>query len=64
LWTANPKQIEYIVAEGDHKGYHFRSIYTLEENDHWICSDGSDNNRPKEFSGQAGFLRVLKRVKK
>jgi uncharacterized protein (TIGR03067 family) len=58
--TASPKQIEYTVTEGESKGLRSRSIYTLDGDDHQICS-GDANNRPTEFSGKAGFLRVTKR---
>jgi uncharacterized protein (TIGR03067 family) len=61
--TANPKQIEYTCTEGDHKGLHFRSIYTLDGDEHQICSDNANDKRPKEFSRLAGFLRVTKRQK-
>jgi uncharacterized protein (TIGR03067 family) len=56
--TAKPKQIEYTCTEGDLRGLHFRSIYTLDGDDHQICSDNGNNNRPKELSRFAGFLRV------
>jgi uncharacterized protein (TIGR03067 family) len=61
--TANPKQIDYTCTEGELKGKHFRSIYTLDGDDHQICSDDGNDNRPKEFSRIAGFLRVTKRQK-
>jgi uncharacterized protein (TIGR03067 family) len=60
---ARPKQIEYRCTEGDLKGKLFRSIYTLDGDEHQICSDNADDNRPKEFSGKVGFLRVTKRQK-
>jgi uncharacterized protein (TIGR03067 family) len=59
--TASPKQIDYTVTQGQHKGLHYRSIYTLDGDNHQICSDEGNNNRPTEFSGKAGFLRVTKR---
>jgi uncharacterized protein (TIGR03067 family) len=61
--TANPRQIEYRCTEGGCKGMHFRSIYTLDGDDHQMCSDDANDNRPKEFSRKAGFLRVTKRKK-
>jgi uncharacterized protein (TIGR03067 family) len=61
--TASPRQIEYRCTEGDLKGKLFRSIYTLEGNEHQICSDDANDNRPREFSGKVGFLRVTKRLK-
>ena len=61
--TVNPKKIEYTVTSGENKGLLFRSIYTLDAGNHKICSDAGNNNRPKEFSGNAGFLRVTKRDK-
>jgi uncharacterized protein (TIGR03067 family) len=59
--TAEPKQIEYFCTEGASKGIRFRSIYTVDDDGHRICSDNGDNRRPKEFSGKAGFLRVTRR---
>ena len=61
--TASPKQIEYRCTEGALKGRRFRSIYTLDGDDHQICSDNANDNRPKQFSGKVGFLRVTKRLK-
>jgi uncharacterized protein (TIGR03067 family) len=61
--TASPKQIEYRCTEGELKGKLFRSIYTLDGDRHQICSDNANDNRPKEFSGKVGFLRVTKRLK-
>jgi uncharacterized protein (TIGR03067 family) len=60
---ASPKQIEYAVTEGENKGTLFRSIYTLDGDDHQICSNEGNNNRPAVFSGKSGFLRVTKRDK-
>lgn len=61
--TSNPKQIDYVATEGDLKGTHWRSIYTLEGESHRLCSDDGNDSRPKEFSGRSGFLRVTKREK-
>jgi uncharacterized protein (TIGR03067 family) len=61
--TASPKQIDYTVTHGPQRGLHLRSIYTLDGDDHRICSDEGDNNRPTEFSGKSGFLRFTKRAK-
>jgi uncharacterized protein (TIGR03067 family) len=61
--TATPKQIEYTVTAGENKGLLVRSIYTLDGDDHQICSDEGNNSRPTEFSGKSGFLRVTKRDK-
>ena len=60
---STPKQIEYTVTAGSDNGAHYRSIYTLDGDDHAICSRSS-GDRPTEFSDQAGFYRVTKRVKK
>ena len=62
--TAEPKQIEYVCTEGPQMGLRFRSIYTVDDDGHRICSDSGDNRRPKEFSGKAGFLRVTRREEK
>jgi uncharacterized protein (TIGR03067 family) len=61
--TSNPKQIDYFTTEGEYKGTHWRSIYTLNGTDHQICTDDGKDNRPKEFSGKGGFHRVTKREK-
>jgi uncharacterized protein (TIGR03067 family) len=61
--TATPKQIEYTCTDGDLKGKRFRSIYTLDGDDHRICSDNANDNRPKDFTATAGFLRATKRQK-
>jgi uncharacterized protein (TIGR03067 family) len=61
--TASPKQIDYTATHGPHKGLHVRSVYTLDGDDHQICSDEGNNNRPTEFSGKSGLLRVTKRDK-
>jgi uncharacterized protein (TIGR03067 family) len=61
--TVSPKQIDYTVTHGENKGVTFRSIYTLDGDDHQICSDQGNNGRPTEFSGKSGFLRVTKRDK-
>jgi uncharacterized protein (TIGR03067 family) len=61
--TASPRQIEYRCTEGGLKGKLFRSIYALDGDEHRICSDNANDNRPKEFTGKAGFLRVTKRLK-
>ena len=61
--TASPKRIQYVCTEGDHKGLRFLSIYTLDGDEHRICSDNADGKRPKQFSGTGAFLRVTKRQK-
>jgi uncharacterized protein (TIGR03067 family) len=61
--TATPKQIEYTSTMGELKGKRFRSIYTLDGDEHRICSDDANDNRPKAFTGTAGFLRSTKRLK-
>jgi uncharacterized protein (TIGR03067 family) len=60
---ASPKQIEYRCTEGGLKRRLFRSIYTHDGDEHRICSDNANDNRPKQFSGKVGFLRVTKRLK-
>jgi uncharacterized protein (TIGR03067 family) len=61
--TADPKQIEYRCTEGACKGLHFRSIYSLDGDEHQVCSDDGNDRRPKKVSPAAGFLRVLRRKK-
>ncbi len=59
--TTNPKQIDYFGTDGEGKGAHVRAIYTLDGEDHQMCS--AVGTRPTDFSGNAGFLRVTKRDK-
>ncbi|HVK08669.1 MAG TPA: TIGR03067 domain-containing protein [Gemmataceae bacterium] len=58
--AARPKQIDYTVTDGLNKGLQARSIYTLDGDDHKICSVQGD--RPAEFAGAAGFYRVMRRA--
>ena len=55
-----PKQIDYTVTDGLNKGLHCRSIYTADGDEHKICS--VQGARPAEFSGAAGFYRVMRRA--
>jgi uncharacterized protein (TIGR03067 family) len=59
--AGRPKQIDYTVTDGLNKGLHARSIYTVDGDDHKICSVQGD--RPAEFSGAAGFYRVMRRAR-
>ncbi len=61
--TSNPKQIDFHVTEGAQKGRHFRAIFTQNGDSLIGCCDHGENDRPTEFSGQAGYYRVGKRVK-
>jgi uncharacterized protein (TIGR03067 family) len=61
--TANPKHLDYFVTQGKHKGIHYRSIYKIEGNLLHVCTDDGTTKRPKEFSGEAGFYRVVRRQK-
>jgi uncharacterized protein (TIGR03067 family) len=58
--AARPKQIDYTVTDGQNKGLHARSVYTVDGDEHKICSVQGD--RPTEFSGAAGFYRVMRRA--
>lgn len=60
----NPKHIDYICTDGQQKGLHFRAIYEFQGARLAGCSDHGENNRPTEFSGQAGFYHIAKRVEK
>src|SRR5262249_53611348 len=55
---ASPRQIEYYCTQGSLSGYHFRSIYTIDGDEHRVCSDNGNDRRPKALAGTAGFLRV------
>jgi len=61
--TAQPKRIDYFASAGTGAGGHVCSIYTLNGEEHLICSGTGPAGRPKEFKGAAGFLRVMRREK-
>ncbi|HKB04740.1 MAG TPA: TIGR03067 domain-containing protein, partial [Gemmataceae bacterium] len=61
--TVQPKRIDYFGTEGGGKGLHVCSIYTLNGEEHAICSGADPAGRPGEFSGKVGFLRVTRREK-
>ena len=59
--TAQPKRIDYFASAGTGTGGHVCSIYTLNGEEHAICSGNGPDGRPKEFKGAVGFLRVMRR---
>jgi uncharacterized protein (TIGR03067 family) len=59
--TSNPKQLDLLVTEGTNKGRHYRSIYKIEGDTLHLCSDDGTDKRPKEYSGKAGFYRVVRK---
>jgi uncharacterized protein (TIGR03067 family) len=61
--TAKPKQIDYVATEGTVKGLRQCGIYTVDGENHAICSGAGPETRPGEFGGKAGFLRVTRREK-
>jgi uncharacterized protein (TIGR03067 family) len=61
--TAKPKRIDYFGSDGAGKGTQVNSIYTLDGEEHAVCSTQAPTARPGEFSGKAGFLRVMRREK-
>jgi uncharacterized protein (TIGR03067 family) len=61
--TGEPKQMDLICTEGRHKGKRLRAIYRIEGDRLETCTDDGNDNRPKEFSGDAGFYRDMKRKK-
>jgi uncharacterized protein (TIGR03067 family) len=61
--TAKPKRIDYFGADGVMKGTHVYSIYTLDGEEHAVCSSQAPSDRPGEFSSKAGYLRVMRREK-
>ena len=60
--TAKPKRIDYFGTDGAAKGMHVRAIYTLDGEEHAICSVAGPAGPPGEFSGKAGFYRVTRRA--
>lgn len=60
---SDPKKIDYLITEGPQKDMRFRAIFRLNGESLIGCCDHGENNRPTEFSGQAGYYRVGKRVK-
>ena len=61
--TAKPKRIDYFGADGAGKGTQVYSIYTLDGEEHAVCSVQAPGGRPGEFSSKAGYLRVMRREK-
>jgi len=61
--AGEPKQVDLICTEGHLKGKRLRAIYRLEGDRLETCTDDGTNNRPKAFSGDAGFYRKTKRKK-
>jgi len=61
--AAEPKQVDLICTEGHLKGKRLRAVYRLEGDRLETCADDGTDNRPKEFSGDAGFYRDMKRNK-
>lgn len=61
--TGDLKKIDYHITEGPQKGMHFRAIFRQAGDRLEGCCDHGENNRPTEFTGQAGFHRVARRSK-
>jgi uncharacterized protein (TIGR03067 family) len=59
--VGEPKQMDLICKEGRHAGKRLRLIYKFDGDRLETCTDDGTDKRPKEFSGDAGFYRVLKR---
>jgi RNA polymerase sigma-70 factor (ECF subfamily) len=57
------KQVDLICTEGHLKGKRLRAIYRLDGDRLETCTDDGTDNRPTEFSGDAGFYRKTKRKK-
>ena len=62
--AASPKQMDLICTDGRHKGKRLRAIYRLEGDRLETCTDDGTDSRPKEFSGEAGFYRDIRRAKR
>jgi uncharacterized protein (TIGR03067 family) len=56
-----PKRMDLVCTEGRHKGKRLRAIYRVEGDRLETCTDDGADHRPKEFSGGAGFYRVMRR---
>jgi uncharacterized protein (TIGR03067 family) len=61
--AASPKQMDLICTEGRHKGKRLRAIYRLDGDRLETCTDDGTDSRPKDFSGDTGFYRDMRRVK-
>ena len=62
--TASPRQIDYFCTQRSASGMHFRSIYSIDGDEHRLCSDNGNDRRPRELAGTHGFSRVTKRLRK
>jgi uncharacterized protein (TIGR03067 family) len=60
---SKPMKIDYHISEGNQPGLHYRAIFSVSADSLIGCCDHGENSRPTEFSGEAGFYRVAKRVK-
>lgn len=60
---SKPMKIDYHITEGNQPGLHYRAIFSVSGDSLIGCCDHGENNRPSEFSGEAGFYRVAKRVR-
>ena len=56
--TKNPKAIEYMVTEGDHKGKTLLGIYELEGDTVKFCFAPPDTERPTDFRAGKGSGRT------
>jgi uncharacterized protein (TIGR03067 family) len=59
--AGEPKQVDLICTVGHLKGKRLRAIYRFEGDCLETCADDGTDKRPKEFSGDAGFYRKMKR---
>jgi uncharacterized protein (TIGR03067 family) len=59
--SSTPKQIDFHISEGRHKGRHFRAVYRLDPQQLTLCSDRGDDQRPKAFSGTGGSSIQLRK---
>jgi uncharacterized protein (TIGR03067 family) len=60
---SDPMRIDYRVTDGNQPGLHYRAIFKVSGDSLIGCCDHGENNRPTEFSGDAGFYRVARRAK-
>jgi uncharacterized protein (TIGR03067 family) len=59
--TTEPKQIDFFCSSLRLRGLRYRAIYKIEGDRLEICTAQGTGARPKEFSGDAGSCRIMKR---
>jgi uncharacterized protein (TIGR03067 family) len=57
--TKNPKAVDYIVTEGDHKGKTLLGIYQIDGDTVKFCFAPPDKDRPTDFAAGKGSGRTF-----